>query len=230
MIPLKDNIPSMRKPYVMIGILVLNILVFLYELSLGSDVNRFFLTFGAIPCEIVFYTNFFALFTIFSSMFIHGSFEHIIGNMLYLWIFGNNVEDAFGHGKFFLFYLICGFFGSGLQILIHPTSKIPLIGASGAISGILGAYLVLYPRARVLALIPFLFFLRLVYLPAVLFLLFWIFVQALQGISSLGDVGYVRGGVAWFAHIGGFITGVILALPIRRRIKKTYEYGDWEEY
>ncbi len=216
MIPLKDDIPSRRRPYVMITILILNILVFIYELTLGNRITYFFHTFGVIPARIIFDTTFFTILTLFTSMFIHGGFEHIIGNMLYLWIFADNVEDAFGHGKFIILYFLSGLMGSLLQILISPHSEIPLIGASGAISGILGAYIILYPGARVLALIPIFYFLRLTYVPAVIFLGFWFLLQFLYGLGSLG----AQGGVAWFAHIGGFLTGVLFALPIKRRIRR----------
>ncbi len=223
MIPLKDDIPSRRRPYVTIILLVLNILVFLFELSLGRDVVYFFKIFGAVPARIVFDTSIFAIFTIFTSMFIHGGFDHILGNMLYLWIFADNVEDAFGHFKFLGLYFLSGIMGTFLQILTSPHSSVPLIGASGAISGVLGAYLVLYPHARILTLIPIFYFLRLAYIPALVFLGFWFLLQFLYGLGSLG----AQGGVAWFAHIGGFVTGLLLALPVKRKMRRRIYYF-WE--
>ena len=153
-------------------------------------------------------------------MFIHAdSIMHIVGNMLFLWIFADNVEDRMGHIKFLLFYFVCGIAAALLQSAINPASKIPMIGASGAVSGVLGAYILFFPKARVLALIPLGFFLRISYLPSFVFLGIWFLYQFLFGVSSIG----ARGGVAYFAHIGGFVAGLILALPFRKK-KKRVEY------
>jgi len=146
------------------------------------------------------------LMTVFTSMFLHGGWMHLIGNMLYLWIFGNNVEDAMGHGRFIAFYLLCGIAAAFAQAVSHPASTIPMVGASGAISGVLGAYLLLYPHARVLVLIPLGFFSRIMYLPAMWVLGFWFVLQLFN--SMLADPN--RGGVAFLAHIGGFVAGMIL--------------------
>ncbi len=159
------------------------------------------------------------LWTLMSSMFMHGGWFHFIGNMLYLWIFGDNVEDALGHFFYPIVYLTCGVAGSLLQVLIAPYSTIPTIGASGAISGIMGVYFILFPRARILTLIPFLFFLRLVYLPAYLLLGFWILFQLLYGCSSAPGTG---GGIAYFVHIGGFVTGILFGLLFRKRVKRPW--------
>ncbi len=216
MLPLKDDVPKarVRFPFILIILLVTNILVFLYEISLSPfGLSRLFKSYGAIPVLIASGSN---LHTLFSSLFLHGGFDHIIGNMLYLWIFGDNVEDAFGHFWFILLYFMAGVAGSILHIFTAPNSSVPMIGASGAISGILGAYFVLFPSARVLALVPLGFFFRVLYLPASLFLGFWILLQFLFGFASLPGAG-VGGGVAFFAHIGGFLVGVILGLIFRGR-------------
>jgi len=153
-------------------------------------------------------------------MFIHGGWEHIIGNMLYLYIFGDNVEDALGHFRYLLFYLLCGIAASWAHILFNPHSIIPTVGASGAVAGVLGAYLLLYPRAGVLTLIPLGFFIRIVRIPAVFVLGFWIILQLLFGVISPPLPGEQSGGVAWFAHIGGFFAGMLLAKALARRQNK----------
>jgi membrane associated rhomboid family serine protease len=152
-------------------------------------------------------------------MFLHGGWLHLGGNMLYLWIFGDNVEDRLGHVRFLLFYLACGLAAALAQIYVNPTSTIPMVGASGAVAGVLGAYLVLLPQAQVLALIPIIFFFQLVELPAFLFLLFWFLMQFLNGAASIATTQATTGGVAWWAHIGGFVSGMALGflLPKHKR-------------
>jgi membrane associated rhomboid family serine protease len=157
---------------------------------------------------------------LFTSMFLHGGWLHLGGNMLYLWIFGDNVEDDLGHVRFLVFYLACGLAAALTQIYIHPTSKIPMVGASGAVAGVLGGYLLLFPQARVLALIPILFFFQIVELPAALFLVFWFLMQFFNGAIAITGSPYLTGGVAWWAHIGGFIGGVALAFLIPKRQRK----------
>ena len=215
MIPFKDDNPTERYPIVTVGLIVLNVLVYLYQLSLGGSGQQFFFRqMGAIPYEISHmadlppYNVIPVPFTILSAMFVHGGLMHLGGNMLYLWIFGDNVEDSMGRVRFLLFYLICGVAASGLHIAIDPDSTVPMVGASGAIAGVLGAYLLLYPQARVYTLLFLFFFIQVVRLPAVYVLGFWFFLQILYGLPSLGGVS--SGGVAWFAHIGGFVAGVIL--------------------
>ena len=187
-----------------------------------NNPDLFIRTYGAIPYEI---TNnidlpplspFSIYLNLLFSMFMHGGLIHIIGNMLFLWVFGDNVEDGFGKIKFLLFYITAGLAGSFLHIILDLNSKIPAVGASGAISGVLGAYVILYPRARVLALVPILYFLRIMYLPAFIFIGIWFFFQLISAAAS----GVAGGGVAWFAHIGGFLTGVIFALSSRRRQRR----------
>jgi membrane associated rhomboid family serine protease len=222
MIPLKDNLPSRSTPAVTVGLLVLNVLVFLYQISLaiggpGDDAAQAFaLEFGLVPCRLTGACLVAGdlpspVLTVFTSMFLHGSFFHIAGNMLYLWIFGNNVEDTLGHGRFLLFYLVSGMAAAATQTLVAPGSRVPMIGASGAISGVLGAYFLLFPHASVLTLVIFGFFWRIVSIPALLVLGFWIVVQILNGLGSFGS----GGGVAWFAHIGGFFAGMGLLFLFR---------------
>ena len=218
MLPLKDDIPSRSVPVVTVGLIAMNILAFMYQFSLsgegpgggGRAAQELVLEFGLIPCRLTGQCRD-ALgmpspfVTVFTSMFMHGGWVHLGGNMLYLWIFGDNVEDRFGHLKFLVFYLLC----------------VPMIGASGAVSGVLGAYLLLFPHARVLTLVTFGFFIRLVRIPALFVLGFWIVVQILNGFLSVG-VAAARGqgaggGVAWFAHIGGFLAGMGLLFVMRPR-------------
>src|SRR5262247_1243152 len=196
MIPLRDIIPSRTTPIVTICLIALNIIVFLYELSLGRAVDAFTLYYGLIPAA-------FSWVNVFTSMFLHGSFLHIAGNMLYLWIFGDNVEDRMGHGRFLVFYLLCGVAAALAQTITAPDSVVPMVGASGAIAGVMGAYFVLYPRARVLTAVPILFFIEIFELPAVVFLFFWFAMQFLSGsVTLLSGARELAGGVAWWAHIG----------------------------
>ena len=216
MIPLHDDNPTEIAPIVTIALIVLCSLVFLYEVSLPERVGQaFVLHYGAIPASI--FGHGAALledavavpvtFTLLTSMFLHGGWMHLIGNMLYLWIFGNNVEDAMGHVKFVIFYVVCGILAAVSHAVTDPASGIPMVGASGAISGVLGAYLLLYPRAQVLVLIPLGIFMRTMYVPAGFVLGLWFVLQLLSGGMSLGHGG---GGVAFFAHVGGFVAGMAL--------------------
>lgn len=201
MIPLRDVIPSRTTPYVTVTIIVVNALVFVFELRLPlTDRARFIEAYGIVPAAVV-------PLSLLTSMFLHGGWLHFLGNMLYLWIFGNNIEDVMGHGRFIVFYLACGILAALSHAVTDPGSNIPMVGASGAISGVLGAYLLLYPRARVLVLIPFGFFTRIMYVPAGFVLGLWFLLQLFSGGASLGRGG---GGVAWFAHVGGFVAGMAL--------------------
>jgi membrane associated rhomboid family serine protease len=218
MIPLKDDNPTRSVPVVTIALVVVNVAIFVWELLLPPTVrDDVILKMAVIPAEITHLAPFTvdqALYngmTLFTSMFLHGSVLHLIGNMLYLWIFGNDIEDIMGHGRYLLFYALCGLAGSLSQIAVGPDSSVPMIGASGAIAGVLGAYLVLFPTARVLTLIFIVFFIRIVKIPALIVLGFWLLIQLLNA----GQV--VPGGVAWFAHIGGFVAGLALIVPFRRR-------------
>jgi membrane associated rhomboid family serine protease len=227
MIPLKDDVPSSGFPFVTIGLIVLNVLVFLYQASIGMGSERaaeaFIMEFGAVPCRV---TGACAvpgdfpppIATIFTSMFMHGGLFHVAGNMLYLWIFGDNVEDTLGHGRFLLFYLLSGVAAAAAQIVMNPDSRVPMVGASGAVSGVLGAYLILFPYARVLVLLIFGFFFRIVRWPASIVLGFWIVVQFLNGLITVSvAAGGAAGGTAWFAHIGGFLAGIVLLFLMRPR-------------
>jgi membrane associated rhomboid family serine protease len=218
MIPLRDENPTRNLSFITILIIAINSLVFIYELSLGSNLETKMLSFGVIPYKIIQMQNFKIIFTFITSLFLHASFIHLIGNMLYLWVFGNNIEDRLGHFKFIIFYLSCGILASLGYLLTAPQSQIPAIGASGAISGVLGVYLYLYPRARILVLVPFFGFFRIVKLPAIYFLGFWIILQFVYGTVNLSAAG-TEGGVAWFAHITGFFAGLIL-LPLFIRKRK----------
>jgi membrane associated rhomboid family serine protease len=215
MFPIYDDVPSKRFPLITVALIVLNTIVYIYEVLLGEKFIEFIYSRGLLPFEITHHIDVFPsgpspiYLTIFTSMFMHGSIVHLLGNMLFLWIFGNNVEDYLGRKNFVIFYLLSGVAAAFLQIFLNPDSKVPMVGASGAIAGILGAYLLLYPHAKVTTVIIFGFFIRIIRIPAVVVLSFWIIYQFLYGISSLA-VRTGEGGVAWFAHIGGFITGIIL--------------------
>lgn len=233
MIPLKDDIPGERFPAVTVGLIGVNVLVFLWEVLGGGQGNfeRVIRSYGAVPWEVTHLTDVWPYgvvpvpLTVVSSMFLHGGVAHILGNMLYLWIFGNNVEDAMGTVKFVVFYVVCGIAAAMTQVALTPNSHVPLVGASGAIAGVLGAYLVLYPRARVLTLVPIFYFVRLIYLPAVVFLGLWFVLQLISVPGSLRG----GGGVAFLAHVGGFVAGLVLvklfARPVRRH-RPAYYYDD----
>ncbi len=221
MIPLHDDNPTSGPAVVTVGLIVICTLVFLWQRSLNAESQEVVVyAMGVIPAVLLGGASLppdVSLIppgvTILTSMFLHGGWLHLIGNMLFLWIFGNNVEEAMGHGRFLLFYLLCGTAAAFAQALPDPESTLPMIGASGAISGVLGAYLLLYPHARVLVLIPLGFFAYMARLPAVWVLGFWFVLQLISGATMSGE----RGGVAFGAHVGGFITGMLLVVPFRRR-------------
>ncbi|MEN3038834.1 MAG: rhomboid family intramembrane serine protease [Candidatus Kryptonium sp.] len=223
MIPLKDTIPSRSYPVVTLTLIVINILVFLYELSLGEKLSEFFDIFGVVPATyfelkeseaplLLIYYPFL------TSMFLHGGWMHLIGNMIYLWVFGDNVEDRMGHFRYLLFYVLCGVAAGLTHVYTNPASEIPAVGASGAISGVLGAYFILFPHSRVITLIPIFFFYDLVEISAFIFLGLWFLIQFFSGVASLGAATYATsGGVAWWAHIGGFVAGFLLSFVFARR-------------
>ncbi len=219
MIPLHDDNPTETTPFFTIALIAGNILVFVYELTLPTlaSAQQFVMSFAMIPGEIVSADIRREAVTLFTSMFLHAGIMHLAGNMIYLWIFGNNIEDAVGHIKFLIFYALCGIVAHAAHIAHNPTSTIPTIGASGAVSGILGAYLLLYPRAKVLTLIPFGFFYETVHIPAGLLLVIWFAMQVASGWAT----GGAGGGVAWWAHIGGFAAGFVLisSFTTRRNIQ-----------
>jgi membrane associated rhomboid family serine protease len=217
MIPIRDDVATRRFAVVTLVLIVLNVLAFVYELMLPSPehVKAFFADFALIPADVVHAPSANTYGTVFTSMFLHGGWMHIIGNMLYLWIFGNNVEDSVGHFKFIVFYLLCGIAAAATQVAISPDSTVPMIGASGAVSGVLGAYLLLFPHARVLILVPLWIFLRFFYVPAWLMLILWFALQLVSGWASLG--ADQAGGVAFWAHVGGFVAGLLLIVPFKKR-------------
>ncbi len=222
MIPIRDDNPTHSIPVITYLLIFLNILVFIFQSFLGSNNELFIYQFALIPADVISFLSFDGLFNIFTSMFMHAGLAHIGGNMLYLWIFGDNVEDRMGSGRYLIFYIVGGVVASITHILTNPTSVIPTVGASGAIAAVLGAYLVLFPTQKVLTLIPFGFWLRMTMLPASLVLGVWFLFQFLQGVLSWG--GPDVGGVAFWAHIGGFISGVILGLLLKKPEKEYPAY------
>jgi len=225
MIPLRDNIRSKNYPVINTTIIVLNVFVFFIELAQGQDLNRFIFTYGLVPARysIPSISSYFTLghqvFSFVSFMFLHGGFIHLLGNMWSLYIFGDNVEDKLGPFRYLLFYLLCGFASGASHLVINWHSQMPTIGASGAIAGVMGAYMILYPRSRVLTLIPFFFFFPIVEIPAVFFLGIWFIFQFLSAAASGGQAG-----IAWWAHIGGFIFGIIF-LRLLLSFKRTSGAG-----
>ncbi len=210
MIPYKDDNPTRTVPYLTVGIIVLNVVVFLIQVAFRSKMELITYNYGAIPHNLVTFESRQPVhppLTVFSSIFMHGGLFHLGGNMLYLWIFGNNIEDRLGHMRFLIFYLFCGIFAAYSHAITNAGSTIPMIGASGAVSGILGAYLLLFPRARVHTLLILGFFITTVRIPALIVIGFWAFIQFLNGIISSGLQS--SGGVAWFAHVGGFLMGLL---------------------
>jgi membrane associated rhomboid family serine protease len=216
MIPLRDVIPSRTVPFVTVTIILLNAAAFLLELSMPPpELNQFLVVYGVVPAV-------FRPLTLFTSMFLHGGWSHVIGNMWYLWIFGDNVEDSFGHGRFLVFYLICGMTAALGQIVMDPTSWLPTIGASGAIAGVMGAYFVLYPRSRVLTIIPpFLF--NVIELPAIVLLGFWFLMQLVNAGAVAVTASTQGGGVAFAAHVAGFVVGMIGVLVFRKQQPPVWE-------
>jgi len=215
-IPLRDIIPSRTTPYITVTIIALNVMAWLFELSLPRDVLPVFLqVYGVVPGD-------FHAPTLISSMFLHGGWSHVIGNMWYLWIFGDNIEDRLGHARFIVFYLLCGITAALGQIVVDPSSTLPTIGASGAIAGVMGAYFVLYPHSRVLTLIPWIF-LQVVELPAIVLLGFWFLMQLFSAGAIAVTASTHGGGVAFAAHVAGFVMGMIGVFVFRKP-----EYDRWE--
>jgi membrane associated rhomboid family serine protease len=220
-IPLRDVIPSRTTPYITVTIILLNAIAWFYEISMPERMlTRFLFVYGVVPAA-------FSPATLVTSMFLHGSWMHVIGNMWYLWIFGDNVEDRLGHGRFIVFYLLCGIAAALGQVAMDPQSTLPTIGASGAIAGVMGAYFVLYPHSRVLTLIPWIF-IQIVELPAILLLGVWFLMQLISaGSIAVTASSHGGGGVAFAAHVAGFIVGVIGVFVFRRRDR---DYWNQAEY
>jgi membrane associated rhomboid family serine protease len=226
MIPLRDNNPRNSFPWITLALIAANSAIFFREaFASETEIKVLFASYGLIPTRA---TGFFsgepvspsaAIFPFVTSMFLHGGWMHLIGNMWFLWIFGDNVEDRTGHLSYLFLYLASGLAGSVGHVLFSPDSTVPTVGASGAISGVMGAYLITFPRARILTLVPIIVFLTTVEIPAYLILIYWLLLQFLSGVASLAaDTG--QGGVAWFAHVGGFVVGVPLMLALRRRRRR----------
>ena len=214
MIPIRDTIPSRRTAWVTRALLVANVVAFALELRRGSGLESFVYRYGVVPTHWLVSTpsDFFdwpqLFLTLITSQFLHGGFFHLGSNMLYLWIFGDNVEDRLGHLRFLGLYLGSGVTAAVAHILLSQASRVPMIGASGAIAGVLGAYLLMFPAAKIVTLVPFGFFMQVMEVPAFLFLGFWFLLQWFQGLMAIGQVADV-GGVAFWAHVGGFISGII---------------------
>ena len=200
-----------------VTLIFLNAIVFLYELSLGSSLNQFIFSYGLVPAE-------FSWLTVFSSMFLHGGLLHVGGNMLYLWIFGDNVEDRVGHGRFVAFYLLCGIAAALAQTYTNGGSTVPMVGASGAVAGVMGAYFVLYPRSRIVTLVPIVIFIQIIEIPAIFFLGIWFLMQFVSGVGSLATAGQSIGGIAFWAHVAGFAAGAAGILVFRRPERQRVEW------
>ena len=210
MIPLRDVIPSRTFPFVTITIIVLNAAAWVLELSLSpEDLERFLFIYGVVPADFHFPT-------LFTSMFLHGSWSHILGNMWYLWIFGDNVEDQFGHGKFVVFYVLCGVAAALGHMLLNAGSMLPTIGASGAIAGVMGAYFIMYPHSRVLTLVP-IFLYDVIEVPAIALLGFWFLMQLFSAGAVATSTSGTGGGVAFAAHVAGFLVGMGGVFVFRKR-------------
>ena len=219
MIPLRSSEPHYAQPSVTLLIIAANALVFFYELSLGNGyrLNHFIAQYGIVPDRLY-------IASIFTSMFIHGGWLHILGNMWFLWVFGRGIEDVLGHAKYLFFYLACGVAAAVAHVFINFSSTVPTVGASGAIAGVMGAYLVTFPRARVVTLVVLFIFITTVDIPAAFLLLYWFAIQFFNGVGSVGYSQASSGDVAWFAHVGGFITGIVLIklMAPRRRFRPNY--------
>jgi membrane associated rhomboid family serine protease len=219
MIPLRST-ERVYAPAVITGILIaINTIVFLYEETLSqAGLERVVMEWGIVPDRL-------QLASLFTSMFLHGGWLHLIGNMLYLWVFGRNIEDLIGSGKFLLFYILCGLASAVVHIIFNAYSPVPTIGASGAIAGVMGAYLVKFPRSRIITLVLFFFFFTTLDIPAALLLVFWFAMQFFSGFGSIGSADYTGGGTAWFAHIGGFLAGMLLIrlFPPKKRWRAWYD-------
>lgn len=216
MIPLRDTQPSNTFPAVTLVIIVLNVLVFLFQVSLEPHyLNYFIAQHGIVPDRL-------HLSSLITSMFLHGGWMHLIGNMWFLWIYGDNIEDILGHGKYLIFYLLCGVAAALVHILLNPYSRVPTVGASGAIAGVMGAYMIKFPRSRILTLVPIFIFLTTMEIPAGFMLLYWFAIQIFSGIGSVGYSNISSGGVAWFAHVGGFVAGIALVYLLGTRERFRY--------
>jgi hypothetical protein len=229
MIPFRDNIPSRSFPIITVLLILVNIAAFLYELALGAHIEPFLMEYGVVPAAVASWPesdlplSALAL-PVLTSMFLHGGWLHLIGNMWYLWIFGDNVEDRLGHFTYLVFYLLCGLGAGIVHTILNLNVVVPSIGASGAIAGVLGAYVVSYPFARVQTLVPIFIFIQIIEIPALIVLGFWFVMQFFYGTASLAAATANAGGVAWWAHVGGFVIGMILVGLFPRKDRYRYSY------
>jgi membrane associated rhomboid family serine protease len=222
MIPLRSTERVYSTAVVTASLIAINILVFLYQATLSPyALNSFVTQWGIVPDQM----RGLGMLSLFTSMFLHGGWMHLIGNMLFLWVFGRNVEDLIGGPKFLAFYLLCGIAAGVVHVIVNAYSRLPTIGASGAIAGVMGAYLVKFPRSRIVTLIFIIFFVTTAEIPAAFILLYWFAIQFISGVGSLASTDYTGGGVAYFAHIGGFVAGMLLIrlFPARQRWRAWYE-------
>lgn len=217
MFPIRDTQPSYSKPVVTVVLIVVNVLVFLYEFWLDPfSQNAFMFRYALIPDR-------FRLSAVVTSMFLHGGWMHLLGNMWFLWIFGDNIEDILDHGKYLLFYLMCGVAAALTQVFFNPVSRVPMVGASGAIAGVMGAYMIKFPQSRIRSLLFLFIFITMIDVPAWIMLLYWFGLQFIGGFESLSTAHVAQGGTAFFAHVGGFLAGIVLinllrpSQPYRRR-------------
>jgi len=219
MIPLRSSERVYSRPVVTVSLILVNVIIFLYQATLSyGRLDQFAYTWGIVPDDL-------HLITLLTSMFLHGGWLHLLGNMLFLWVFGRNLEDLVGGGRFLAFYLLCGLAAGAVQVIANPYARVPTIGASGAIAGVMGAYLIKFPRSQIDTLVLlFIFFTRMA-IPAPFYLILWFGMQFVSGLESIGDRNYTGGGVAYFAHIGGFIAGILLIrlFPSRQRWRHWYE-------
>src|SRR5215472_8688004 len=215
MFPIRDTQPSYSTPVVVISLIVVNILVFLFQFSLDPySQNAFVAAYGLTPDSFHFAN-------VLTSMFLHGGWMHVLGNMWFLWIFGDNIEDILGHAKFLAFYLVCGIAAALAQTVLNPYSRVPMVGASGAIAGVMGAYMVKFPHSRIRTLAFVLFFITTFDVPAWLMLIYWFAIQLFSGVGTVGYTQISQGGTAFFAHVGGFIAGVLLVNLMRPKQRYT---------
>ena len=222
MIPLRSTERTYSTATATAALIAVNVLIFLYQATMDPDTLLPFVErWGIVPDAISGH-----LYTLFTSMFLHGGWLHLLGNMMFLWVFGRNVEDLIGSGSYLGFYLVCGLAAGILQVVTSPYSRIPTIGASGAIAGVMGAYLIKFPRARIVTLVPIIIFITTVEIPAWIMLAWWFVIQLFSGFGSFSNASYNGGGTAWFAHVGGFVSGMLLirAFAVKRR-----QWRPWHE-
>lgn len=231
MIPLRDTVRSRSFPFVTIGLIAINVFVFIQELSLGRHAERLIELLGFVPARFIGWSDLgfspldpWRFVPLVTAAFLHGGWMHLIGNMWFLWIFGDNVEDRLGHGRYLLFYLLAGASAFLVQGFVGPVSTVPTVGASGAIAGVLGAYFLLYPRSRILTFVPIFFLPWLIEIPAVVFIGLWFAMQLVNGLAELGVATHAVSGIAWWAHAGGFLAGVALALTLQKPDRRPVLY------